>query len=136
MAVGVRAIEISAAGKAFSAPRVIRVATADVKLSYDIAWKPVLPGMTPRDCEIRLSTPAGRHRVTIVAVGKAGIARPAHPGDGRELAREPVDVSAGSQTAFTVNVPKTFRKPFWLCCFIADGQGVLTDPPIKHMKVG
>jgi hypothetical protein len=136
MIVEVRAIEISPAGKAFSAPRVVRIAAAEVKLSYEIVWKRVLPGMTPRDCEIRLSTPEGRHRVTVVAVAKSGVARPAHAGDGREVAHKPVEVSAGRPTAFAVNVPDTFRKPYWLCCFIADGQGVLTDPPIKHMKVG
>ena len=136
MVVAVSAIEISAEGKAFSAPRFVQVAAAEVKLSYDIAWKAVLPGMTPRDCEIRLSAPQGRQHVTVVAVAKAGIARPAHPGDGREIGRKTVEVSAGSLATFGVNVPKTFRKPYWLCCFIAEGQGVLTDPPIKHMKVG
>ncbi len=137
MVIEVRAVEISPAGKAMSAPRVVQIAAADIKLSYDIAWKPVLPGMTARECEIRVSTLEGRHRVTVVAVAKAGIARPAHPGDGHEVARKPVEVSAGSQSVFSVKVPKEVRKPYWLCCFIADGgNGALIDPPIKHMKVG
>ncbi len=137
MIVEIRAVEIGTAGEATSAPRVIRAAAADSRLSYDVLWKPVLPGMTARVGEVRVSTPEGCHQVTVVAVAKAGIARPAHPSDGEEVARQHVIVSADKQAVFPLNVSRKIRKPYWLCCFLADGSpGVLIDPPIKNMKVG
>jgi len=136
MAVEIRAVEVTANGDVISGPRTVQLAAADVRLCYDISWKPALPGMM-RQCEIRVSAPGGRHQVTIVAVAKAGVARPAHPADGHVLARERVSVSADRPAVFTVRYPGKFRKPYWLCCFLADGgHRVLIDPPIKHMKVG
>ena len=48
----VRAIEISPAGDALSGPRVVEVAAASRRLRYEVIWKPVLPGATPRSCEV------------------------------------------------------------------------------------
>ena len=136
MAVEIRAVEVTATGDVVSGPRTVQVAPADVRLCYDIVWKPALPGMA-RPCEVRVTVPGGHHQVTIVAVAKAGVARPAHPADGHELARERVTVSPDRPAVFTVKYPGKLRKPYWLCCFLADGgHGLLIDPPIKHMKVG
>ena len=120
-----------------ASPRVIRVPAVGAALSYDIAWKPVLPGLTARECQVRVDALSGRHEATILAVAKTGVARPARADDGMVVAQARVKVSADLPAAFPVTVPKNIRKPYWLCCFLADGgEGTLIDPPVTHMKVG
>jgi hypothetical protein len=136
VAVDLRAVEIGPP-EVISNPRVIHVAAADSELWYDIAWKPVLPGMTPRVCDVRVGAPDGLHQVTVVAVAKGGVARPANASDGEEVGRAKVTVSGDHPAVFQVNVPRDIRKPYWLCCFVVDNDHqVMIDPPIKQMKVG
>ena len=136
MRVEIRAIEVCPTGEAISSPQVVRIAAAQRRLSYSITWKPVLPGATRRSCDIRLTAPAGCAGVTVVATAKQGIARPSQADDGKEVARWHGDVPADGTALFPVTVPRSFRKSYWLCCFLADGSGVLVDPPISQMRVG
>ena len=137
MRVEIRAIEVCPTGNAISSPQVVRVTAEERRLSYAITWKPVLPGATRRACEVRLTGAADCAGVTVIATAKQGVARPAQAADGREVARWHGDVPGGQgATLFSVTVPRSFRKPYWLCCFIAGGSAVLVDPPISQMRVG
>lgn len=136
MRVEIRAVEVCPTGNAISSPQVVRIAVAQRTVSYAITWKPVLPGATRRACDVRLTAPAGCAGVTVVATAKPGVARPSQADDGQEVARWHGDVPGDGAALFPVAVPRSFRKPYWLCCFIADGSDVLVDPPISQMKVG
>ena len=137
--VEVRAIEVCPTGDAMSGARVVQVTGSERRLSYEIVWKPAIPGVgTRRVCTVRLKTENSCRGVTVVAIAKPGVVRPMHAGDGQEVARWHGDVGAGSVSTgggafFDVTVPRKFRKPYWLCCFLDDG--VLADPAIAQMKV-
>jgi hypothetical protein len=72
----------------------------------------------------------------VVAIAKHGIARPSSAADGQEVARWQGTLPAAGTALLAVTVPKPVRKPYWMCCFLVGGSGVLTDPPISHMRVG
>lgn len=79
----------------------------------------------------------GSGSAAVVVVAKRGVVRPTHRDDGAQVQSWRGAVPADGPAAIPVTVPREFRKPYWLCCFLADdASGVLADPPIKQMKVG
>jgi hypothetical protein len=131
----VRAV-ITVAGKPFTSPPV----TADIAHAVETEIRYYVSNTAPR-----VGPLGGRRKtvtftadqpcpgVRVVMIACPGPVMPMQASDGVPIL-DTVLSGSGALAEFKVAVPGSFRKPFWVRCFVAAGQARLIDPPVTSLK--
>lgn len=74
--------------------------------------------------------------VLVRVIAASGSIMPTRPGDGVTILETTLNLAPGVAAEHKAEVPKSFKKPYWVRCFLAGGPGRLIDPPIGDLKEG
>jgi hypothetical protein len=74
--------------------------------------------------------------VLVRVIAASGSIMPTRAGDGVTILETTLNLAPGVCAEHKAEVPKSFKKPYWVRCFLAGGPGRLIDPPIGDLKEG
>jgi hypothetical protein len=132
--VEVRAV-ITVGGKSFTSPPVsadvAHVAETPIRYQVSNAGPSVGPlGGRRKKATFTVNPPCPGVRVVMVA--RQGPVMPMSAADGVVILDTALPGSGSAE--FRASVPGSFKKPFWVRCFVVAGQARLVDPPIASLK--
>jgi hypothetical protein len=133
--VEVRAV-ITVAGKSFSSPpmsaHIAHVAETPIRYRVSNTGPSVGP-LGGRRKKVVFTPDQPCSGVRVVMIASQGPVMPMSASDGVPIL-DAVIPESGAPAEFKATVPSSFRKPFWVRCFVAAGQARLIDPPIASLK--
>lgn len=125
-------------GKTFSSPpqTVLIDQAGNVPITYTVGSSSSIGPFGGRSKTLNLTAAGATGPVQIQMVATAGGVLPLAPEDGLLIFDRTVSLDAGRPQSFSVQVPKTIKKPFWVRAFVPAGDRQLIDPPIATLKEG
>lgn len=134
--VEVRAV-ITVAGRQFTSPPVSADIThlADAPVRYQVANIGLSAGpFGGKKKRVAFTADQGCSGVRVVMIARQGPVMPVSAADGVPILDTWLSLSPGKPGEFTAAVPSTYRKPFWVRCFVVAGRARLVDPPVSTLK--
>lgn len=134
--VEVRAV-ITVAGKQFTSPPVSADITqlADTPVRYQVANIGLSAGpFGGKKKRVTFTADQGCSDVRVVMIARQGPVMPVSASEGVPVLDTRLSLSPGKPGEFTAAVPSTYRKPFWVRCFVVAGPARLIDPPVSTLK--
>ncbi|GLZ42331.1 hypothetical protein [Actinokineospora sp. NBRC 105648] len=131
--VSVVGVVASAGGECRSVPVEVVVAGRVPAVRYTVAVSRRLFGAGQVRVRLTADTPVARCSVVLVVA--PGRVMPLRADQGQVLLRETRDIGAAEPVELVAELPR-LRPPFWVRCFLPDGEPVrLVDPPTAQLKV-
>lgn len=108
----------------------------EAAVAYSVSGPPSAGPFGGRKKKVTFTASQGCTDVKVRVVARPGQVMPTRPGDGVPVLETTLTLSPGVPAEYQVSVPKSVRKPFWVRCFVVDGQATLAHPPISAQKEG
>jgi hypothetical protein len=132
----VRAV-IAVAGKSFTSPSVSADITSNAKTSIRYVVSNTGPSVGPlggRKKKVVFIAEQPCSGIRVVMIARPGLVMPISATEGVPILDVQLPSGSGSREEFKAAVPSSIKKPFWVRCFVVDGQARLIDPPISRLK--
>ncbi|GAB3170818.1 hypothetical protein GCM10027059_37900 [Myceligenerans halotolerans] len=122
--------------KAHLGPPVVRTVDSGggAEVRYQVASSPSLGRWGGRSKEVTFTAPRDCSGVRVVMVASRGVVKPLTVDDGVPILDRRLDLRAGVPHVESVRVPAGFSRPYWVLCFITEGNARLVDPPTSFLK--
>ncbi len=127
---------ILADGVSYSSPPVQQVVSSagEAEISYSVAASAAIGPFGGRSKKVTFRSAEGCAGVHVQMVAQPGRVMPDSARAGQVILDTTLALPPGMPSEHQVTVPRAVKRPYWVRCFVVDGQARLVDPPISSLK--